>query len=764
MAEVEEEELVLLEDDEEEEIEKKLLDDSDETTVSTKKSSNLLLIIIISFLILLLIGLGTFFILKKDQNTVKTQETNASTIIENIKKNNLESQNTSPLAKLTSKAKELYESGKTDEALKIYQKISFFHKSLASFNLGVADIKDKKYKEAIKKFEEAFALDDLKFESSLNKAICYKYLNDKENFQKEIKKADEFIISKYNSPLFDYYFGILEYYKDNPFESMIVLKKYNSTYNSKNRNTALAKEYTYIKNYNLATEAIVKTKNSDYLFTMGQLYAKNGEYSLAEKAFRNSLKNKKYPMLSRVALSLVQNKLGLFEECSSNLKTINSKYGDKATKLFPIKVMIKKSLYDPVKAQREFKSSIFNDKKNRFGLIFYYSPYKLYDPSQSNNIIEKGAKEIYIDNISSANAYLNQASSISQINLEIIKGLKLLEKHKVYEANTLFKTLIDKYPNHSVLHYNLALTYANIGDFKNANKHFDKSYILDSSNYLALFYTAYTDVLQNKDFDEKALENVMKYANKKTRQELTLLYKIINNDSAINIEKDIKNRPFDLILNIIAANILGDEKLYTEYSRKLKTILPKDLVANIIYVDQTNKDKNIKDYAKSVQENLTGTNLDISPLIYGGVFARELYIKILSIAGVTRIAKERLENELHTNQNQVSLLLSLAYTYIYTKEYEKSYQLYNKIIDDFKVDDPHTLFLASVAGIGSKHHANAIALLELANLDDKNQYESRYALGLLYQEAKNFEGAAIQYVKIGNSGFKSKYFDFDLKH
>ena len=763
MAEKEEVELLIIDDDEEEEIEKDLIE-NEEKPPHKKKSNTPLIILIISLILLSLIGIGGFLILQEEDDEVIEPDTNASEIIKNIKKNETKQYFDSPLDRLTKKAKKLYESGKTEEALKIYEKISLFHKSLADFNLGVTLFKDKKYKTAIEHFQVASNLDELKFESYLNIALSYKELDDIENFQKYIKLADKIVISKYDSPLFNYYLGLLEYYKDMPLESLVILRKYNKKFFSENQNIILAKEYVFIKNYNLAIDNLSKIDNDNYYLTIAQLYAKNGEYSLSAKAFRNAISSGKNSIKARVGLSLVQNKLGLFESCSSNLKTINTKYADKATKIYPIKVLIKKSLHDPKLAQQEFKNSIFNNIQNRFALLFYFAPYKLYDPKQSNFIIEKGAKEIYIDNINSAFKYLTQANSISQINLEIINGLKLLQKHKVYEANRLFKKMITKYPNHSILHYNLALTYANIADYQNANKHFNKSFILDNKNILSLFFSSFTAILNNKDYDAKKLENIIKYADKETLGEYKLLYKIIKNDSALSLENNTITNPFKLIINIIASNMIHDNNSYKQYTEKLKKLLPKDLITNIIYVDQISQNKDIKEYAKAVQEYLTRKSIDISPLLYGETFARELYIRILNIGGITRFAKSVLENEFTINKNQIALLQSLAYTYIYTKEYEKSYQIYNKLIDEFKVDDPHTLFLASVSAIGSNHHANAIALLELANLTNKKFFESRYALGLLYQEAKNFEGAAIQYAQIGNSGFKSKYFDFDLKH
>lgn len=57
---------------------------------------------------------------------------------------------------------------------------------------------------------------------------------------------------------------------------------------------------------------------------------------------------------------------------------------------------------------------------------------------------------------------------------------------------------------------------------------------------------------------------------------------------------------------------------------------------------------------------------------------------------------------------------------------------------------------------------NAIALLELSKLTDPSNVESKYALGLLYQEVGNYEAATAQYRSIGNIGFISQYFTFAL--
>ena len=125
--------------------------------------------------------------------------------------------------------------------------------------------------------------------------------------------------------------------------------------------------------------------------------------------------------------------------------------------------------------------------------------------------------------------------------------------------------------------------------------------------------------------------------------------------------------------------------------------------------------------------------------------------------------REQLKDAIATTKGPLYELTStLALASLYDKAYEESYVLYNQLIDEMKIRDAKTLFLGAVASTAAEHHENAIGLLELSKRKDKNFVESRYALGLLYLEVQNNDGAVIQLSKIGNTGFVSEYFNFDI--
>ena len=156
-------------------------------------------------------------------------------------------------------------------------------------------------------------------------------------------------------------------------------------------------------------------------------------------------------------------------------------------------------------------------------------------------------------------------------------------------------------------------------------------------------------------------------------------------------------------------------------------------------------------------------SLDFGSFYFGPKIVKTEYIKLLQISGLLFHQRKILKAKLPLERDDpTALTYTLAYLDIFTHNFEESYVLYNKLIDKFKQKDSDTIFLASVASIGAKHTENAIALLELSKLINPKNMESRYALGLMYQEIKNFKGAGIEYSRIGDSDFKSKFFSFKI--
>ena len=193
-------------------------------------------------------------------------------------------------------------------------------------------------------------------------------------------------------------------------------------------------------------------------------------------------------------------------------------------------------------------------------------------------------------------------------------------------------------------------------------------------------------------------------------------------------------------------------------------ILPKDVIANILNFIANNRSGDIKEYAKQAQIYFKDKDLDMGAFYHGASIIRKQYIKLLQISGLLGYERDKIRAQLNASPKDANIMQTLAYVELFLADFQNAYALYNKIIDEYKIDDANTLFLASVAATGANKAQNAIALLELTKLTDPNALENRAALGILYQQLDNIEAALIQYDKIGEAEFKNEFYDFEIDY
>ena len=88
------------------------------------------------------------------------------------------------------------------------------------------------------------------------------------------------------------------------------------------------------------------------------------------------------------------------------------------------------------------------------------------------------------------------------------------------EANSDFLEIVELYPNHSIVQFNLALTFAQLGDFALAYKHFVTSYHLDPLNYIAGAYAIMSAQMIGKEsrrLTNEILDNAIRNTRPKFR-------------------------------------------------------------------------------------------------------------------------------------------------------------------------------------------------------------------------------------------------------
>jgi len=141
-------------------------------------------------------------------------------------------------------------------------------------------------------------------------------------------------------------------------------------------------------------------------FSIGLLYARIGDFTLATKHLDESIVKNIQPVKSHLALGLINLKAGHIKESAKQIKNATDMFPEEIHKYYPIKVKLKESLFDPTKAQEVYKSEILSSKNTSYQKIFYFSPYKVFNANQTISYIRKGNANIYIDNIQSAQQYL----------------------------------------------------------------------------------------------------------------------------------------------------------------------------------------------------------------------------------------------------------------------------------------------------------------------------------------------------------------------
>ncbi len=763
-----EEEFISLDDDEEDEsLESGEFEESEKPDLETPEANNKILYILIAvFTFLAFSMLGFLLYLYLDKQGADEEGTKTEEIIQNIQSKKTPVIKTESYEALIKKAQKLYAEGKKDEALSIHDNLSRYNRALSFYNVGVAALKSTKYDKAIEAFSQSQEIDKLRFESLLNIAIAAFGKGDSKTFETYLTLATEELSAKMNSPLYSYYRTLIDYYRGFYAEALVPLRYQTSLYYQKEQNRLLAKLYTAFDNHKEAINVIEKMDREEDFFTLGLLYANQEEYTLAEKYLLKATEAKSKPLAENLALALVHNKMGLFKKSAALINNTYQNYNEKAATLYPIKVTLKPALFDPVEAQKEFQKNLFFNDRNKFSLIFYFAPYRLMNPKQTIQNIHQGAKNIYVNAFNPALNNLELSGQISDANIEITKGVKAALNENLYAAKAIFHEGIKKYPSSAELHYNLALTYAKMYNFQKAHKHFKRSTVLDATHYLSPLFSHFCAQLLYLENDKGVLtkiENkVHDNADSEDKENVLSLITIAREDITAG-DLTLDKTPFQDILVIILSQLRQDYGLYKSSTDSLLKKIPENLIANILHLDAHHDKSEIKEYSKEIQSTLTKPSLNFTPLYSGHAFVKEFYIQMLNIAGIVPQAKKMIENKLREKgADDIATLQTLAYADIYVKEFDQAYAIYNNLIDEHKQQDSNTLFLASIASIGALHHENAIALLELAKLTNESNLESRFALGILYHEAQNLEGAAIQYNKIGDGGFQSRYFSFNL--
>ncbi|EAJ5109379.1 tetratricopeptide repeat protein [Campylobacter coli] len=669
------------------------------------------------------------------------------------------------------KANALYLKGEVEQALKVYEQIAVYNESLSNYNLGVSQMNEGKFDEAFDSFKKAIANGENQSVAAINAAVCALKLNDKEKFKYYIDLAQVYLPKEGKSKLYDYYLALINYYKGYYPEALQMLQRVNSEPYTDVAKYLSAKIYAKM-DFDAKSVQQLNTQGSfEPSLSLGLLYARMGEYDKAKIALNTAMKIERDFNQSLSALTLIDIKTGDFQDMLLRLQDTYRNDEDKYKILdrYKIKVRLNKELFNIAIAQRNFSNDILKKQKDQFDLLFYFAPYQVFDSKQASLYIKKANITNFVDDSSDGQSYLARSQALSSTNVKISNIINDALNQKLRLANKEFQALLEDYPEHSILQYNLALTYAQMQNYELAYKHFSSSYHLNPKNYLAGAFAMFCGKLSDNDTTKlyhEILDNIAADSNFKANMQKNMLF-LANGDYISMLpylDENGQKTPLNLIFETIIAKNNNLNNQVDVRIAKLRSELPQDIVANILYFNSLNSNLNIKEYAQNAQIHFKNLQVDYRSVFGGSNIARELYVNLMHIAGLLNLERQKFKTLINTSKvKDEGMIQTLAYLDIFAQQYEESYALYNALIDEYGAKDSRTLFLASVAAVGANNPNSAIALLQLSKLTDKNNKESKVALGLLYQEVGNYEAAMTQYRTLPND-FKSEFFTFDIKN
>ncbi len=678
----------------------------------------------------------------------------------------------SEIENMIKKANLLYSRGNKKEALRLFEQIAEYSASLSHYNLGVVQMRQGRYEAAIASFKKAIANGENRTVSAINAATSALHLKDYKRFKYYLDMAEASLPDEYGSSIYSYLYAIVNYYKGNYYEVLAALAHPTSKHYLDETRRLGGVGYSVFGDTARAIGLFESHTRPSEFTVLGELYARHGDYAMAETYLKKAVAaGHDDPVLVRKALALVELKNGLTQQSANYIKELIEHYKQKnRDDYFPVKVFLSPDVYDIDAAQKNYASERLVTPPNAYKLLFEFAPYKVFNATQTINYIKKGNASIYVDESPEAARYLSKSSSISHVNILISQAIGQAIEHRLRKANRLLQKALKRYPSHAILHYNLGLTYAQLGNYSKAYQHFLRSYHLNTNLHLSAIFALTSGHLIGKrtPMVEKFLSEDLGTILDPTTPQLfhqTLFNLYRNNLPAAQkwLAKSHDNRPVYLLTDILTAAAFGNWEKARSSAKKLRDRLPDDVMANILYLRVKTRTLDVKQFSIQAQQYLKHHPVDLNAVFYGSTFTRENYIALRFVTGTLYRFKKLAEKRMLENPvDPAGVIESLALGNIYLQDFEEAYVLLNQLVDKYGMDDSRTLFLSAVAAIGAEHYANAIALLELAKLTDPDNMESRYALGLLYLQRHNLEAAAIQFGKIPDGTFRSKYFDFDV--
>lgn len=670
------------------------------------------------------------------------------------------------------KADMLYANGNVLEALNVYDKIANFSQSLASYNLGVVRLRQKEYQAALKSFEQSIDMGEDVSLNAFNAAISARYMNDKKTYEYYLNLAAKELTKENQEAFYSYLYALIQFYNQNYFATLSALAHPNSDAFVSKSDDLLVKTFLIFNDYENAINILEKDAAKDYK-TLGLLYARMGDYLKARQYLLRYTNKNPEDHEAQMALQIVFLKMRDYASAAKGLEPFLEKKEVQKQVLdtYPIKVVLHPKLFDVNLAQEIFVKSILEPQDLAvYKILFYYAPFKVFNIRDALGKLNQGGI-LSSKNIQATEEKVIEGQTVAHIDKNIAEALIYVNQKKLRKALKVLESVLEKNPNHSILHYNAGLLYAQMENYAQAYKHFMKAYHLNTKELDSAMYAIVASYFLGKDATRMQNDITKKFEelvtdNPEKRKFLLAFFGYLNNNIAdemlwINQAKDQKSVYY--ALKAAYAIRSKNQKALVDSFAALKQIYKDDFITDIFYAVAQDFNSNFKQTVLKLHNQLTKKIVNLDSVFYGPALAREFYAYIGYITGSLQNQENVLQEKLtSTLEDTNGILQALALVNIYQHKFEQAYDLYNILINKLNEADAHTQFLAAVAAMGIDDKNNATLLLQLSKMESDSEFEARLVLGMLYQQEGNLQSAITHYNMLVGKTFDTNFFDFEI--
>ncbi len=643
---------------------------------------------------------------------------------------------------------------KENKVIESQPEILFKHKILSSaqektalkikFNNAVLYLQQEQYQKAIVLFKQTEKL--MKVPSWLNIGIAYYKLKSQNNAYLYLKKIYDVKEASTQAP-YSYMSAAYYLYKltnNRRFIDEIINLTKNKKRLNEHTKRLVVDVYIELKEYKKALNILESMDNPPAL-KLALLYLKVQDYGKAMIYLTKSL--------NLTISDEIQNKI-LWLKVYVDLKANNlAKLKDDIGLIRKRKRIFTTHLQMPLKLyfnKNKFTHKEYFDKVTKFDInrkidfIFYFAPYIFAD----NDAVRLGTSKAFI---------LRDQNNIDDLDQMIAYNsdfIKIVKEDPIQRAFELQKLIDKNYDTHPYEYYNLALSYAQVDEFRQAHKYFTKAYNLQKANKLfatmSLISASRMNLEINKENKEKIIKNIL------SKRGIygyygQYIYRVIfdnnyiPNDDALltKYKKSIFFRSLYFLDRVNKIGINIDEPLIVEFNQNPLVYLLK-LISR-------KKDETDYVYISRIQDNIPTVYNDF--FVKGPMIITRYYIDVLKAVGMFHVADLNIDSDTSATYYRTKALVQL-----YNGNSQSSISLIEYLQKKYNVKDRYTYLLLSAAMIDGKRLEDALLTLYEAENVLEHDTDIEFLIGIKFLNELKIN-SAMKYFK---DAYDGDLIDFEL--